>query len=94
MNCSRCAGRGEVYKMGNGYSHVDCGGVLVKCPLCNGTKKEATREEKLKVIEDAQNKESIETKKSIDKSDEQKSTFKKGKGNDKKGGSKKVSAKD
>lgn len=39
VRCIRCEGRGQMYKLGNGYTHTNMGGELVTCPLCMGKKK-------------------------------------------------------
>lgn len=36
MRCPRCNGRKKLYKMNSGYSHVNCGGPEVECPMCQG----------------------------------------------------------
>lgn len=38
VRCIRCAGSGEMYKLGNGYCQTNMGGEKVTCPLCNGAK--------------------------------------------------------
>lgn len=37
--CFRCHARKKIYKIGNGYSHADTGGLLVDCPMCLGVGK-------------------------------------------------------
>jgi phage FluMu protein Com len=36
IRCVRCKGRKKLFKMNNGYSYTNTGGVEVKCPLCLG----------------------------------------------------------
>jgi hypothetical protein len=36
MRCPRCFGRKQVYKVNAGYSLENTGGVVVKCPFCQG----------------------------------------------------------
>lgn len=36
MRCPRCRGLKQMYKIGGGYSSVDCGGIKVDCPMCLG----------------------------------------------------------
>lgn len=36
MRCPRCQGRKKMFKMGAGYSHTNCGGPEVDCPMCLG----------------------------------------------------------
>lgn len=37
IRCVRCQGRKKLYKINNGYSYLNTGGVLVNCPMCLGT---------------------------------------------------------
>lgn len=37
--CFRCSGRKKVFKMGNGYTLTQIGGIETNCPLCKGTGK-------------------------------------------------------
>lgn len=36
VRCFRCHGRKEIYEINGGYTMINTGGVLVKCPLCAG----------------------------------------------------------
>jgi hypothetical protein len=37
IRCCRCKGRKNLYKMNNGYTHINMGAPLVDCPMCLGT---------------------------------------------------------
>lgn len=59
IRCIRCNGRKKLYKMNNGYTHVNMGAPLVDCPMCLGIgimkplehAKEEIREEAEKIME-------------------------------------------
>ena len=49
--CPRCSGHKKMYKMGNGYSLVECGWPKVDCPMCLGEGKVKTLEKAIKEAE-------------------------------------------
>lgn len=51
MRCLRCRGLKKMFKLGNGYSEVDAGGISVDCPMCLGIGTVKTLESVLKEIE-------------------------------------------
>jgi hypothetical protein len=50
IRCVRCLGRKKIFKINNGYSHINTGGVEVDCPMCLGNGTIKTFE---KALEDA-----------------------------------------
>jgi len=36
IRCIRCKGRKKIYKINNGYSYINTGGVQIECPMCLG----------------------------------------------------------
>lgn len=59
--CMRCRGKKKIYKIRNGYSHANTGGVLVDCPMCLGDGRILKLEDALKKVDELK----PETKKEI-----------------------------
>lgn len=69
VRCFRCHGRKEIYEVNGGYTMINTGGVLVKCPLCSGVGKisvpDVENQEELKDEEKPTKKEVKKTTKKV-----------------------------